>query len=259
MFIGVGGEVGHPRNAIVCECAAQFLLGDIGMCHGLNHVRTGDEHVRRILDHDIEVGDRRAVYGAAGAWTHDAADLRHNSARQRVAQKDVGVAAETDHTLLNASATGIVQANHGNANFHRQIENFAYFFGVRLREGTAEDSEVLSKDNHAPPIDQPVTRDDTIAWIELLFKTKVVRAVYYQLVKLFKAVLIKQKLDALARGHLVGCMLLLDACRPATRFGLQRTFAQELEFRFRLLRLLLCCHWASLAVKRKYARLDHPD
>jgi hypothetical protein len=42
-----------------------------------------------------------------------------------------------------------------------------------------------------------------------------------ELAKLFKAIFIKQKLDPLARGHLVRGVLLLDARRPAAGFRLE--------------------------------------
>ena len=44
--------------------------------HRLDDVGAGDEHVRRALDHEDEVGDRGRVHGAAGARPHDEADLR---------------------------------------------------------------------------------------------------------------------------------------------------------------------------------------
>ncbi len=138
--------------------AAQLFLRNICMRHGLDHVRSGDEHVRRVLDHDVEVSDCGTVDGTAGAWSHDATDLRHDSARQRVAQKNVGVAAETDNAFLNARAAGIVQADDRSADLHRQVHHLANFFRVRFGKGTAKDGEVLSKHEHAPPVDQPVAR-----------------------------------------------------------------------------------------------------
>src|ERR1051325_6376088 len=91
--------------------AAQLFLRDFLMRHGLDYVRTGDEHVRRIFDHDVEVGNRGTVNRSPRTWAHDATDLRHHSARERVAQKDIGITTETDHTFLNARAARIIQTN----------------------------------------------------------------------------------------------------------------------------------------------------
>jgi hypothetical protein len=72
---------------------------EVFLCHllvrdRLDHVRTGDEHVGALLDHEDEVGDGRAVHRAAGAWSHDRTDLGDHARRERVSQEDVGVAAE---------------------------------------------------------------------------------------------------------------------------------------------------------------------
>src|SRR5213080_4239600 len=96
------------RLAIVRRGAAEFFFCHIFMRHSLDHVRTGDEHIGRVLDHDVEVGNRRTVNGAAGAWAHDATDLRHDPAGQSVAQKNVSVTAETDDAFLYARTAGIV-------------------------------------------------------------------------------------------------------------------------------------------------------
>src|SRR5882672_908571 len=60
-----------------------------------------------------------------------------------------------------------------------------------------------------------------------------------QLVKLFKAVFIQQKLNPLTRRHLVGRMLLLNPIPAATFFGKTRAFFQPFEFGLGLFWLLL--------------------
>src|SRR3712207_8073465 len=52
---------------------------------------------------------RGAVHGPTRTGTQDGGDLRDHAGRQRVAQEDVGVAAERDHTLLDARAAGVVE------------------------------------------------------------------------------------------------------------------------------------------------------
>src|SRR5207244_10485700 len=101
--------------------AAQGFFGDLLVGDGFHHVRPGDEHVARAFDHQHEIGDGRRIYGSARARTHDAANLWHHAAGQRVAQNDVGVAAERGHTFLNARAARVVQAQDGYADLQCQI------------------------------------------------------------------------------------------------------------------------------------------
>src|SRR2546422_562807 len=139
------------------------------MRHGLDHVRPGDEHVRRILDHDVEIGDCRTVNGAAGAGTHYAADLWYNTACQSIAKKDICIPTKAYDALLNARAAGVIQADDWRADLHCEIHDFANLFRVRFGEGTAKDREVLGEDKNFPAIDQTVAGHDSIARIHLLF------------------------------------------------------------------------------------------
>jgi hypothetical protein len=65
--------------------------------------------------------DGRAVDGPARARPHDATDLRDDSGGERVAQEDVGVAAEADDALLYARAARIVEPDDGRADAHREV------------------------------------------------------------------------------------------------------------------------------------------
>ena len=105
---------------------------------------------------------------------------------QRVAQKNVGVAAETDDTFLNARAAGIVQPNNRRADLHRQVHHLADFFGVSFGKGTAKDCEVLREDKHLAAVDQAVAGDNAIAGIFLFVQTKIARAMLNQLVEFFE-------------------------------------------------------------------------
>src|SRR5258706_7822727 len=98
------------RYPIVSGRATEFFFGYVFVRHGLDHVGSGNEHVGRVLDHDVEVGDRRTVNRAARAWPHDATDLRHDAAGQSVAQKNIRIPAEADYALLHAPAAGTVEA-----------------------------------------------------------------------------------------------------------------------------------------------------
>src|SRR5687768_1674174 len=146
------------------------------MRHRLDHVWSSDEHVRRVFDHDVEIGDRRTVNSAAGTWAHDATDLRDDAARERVAQKNVRVAPETDDTFLNTRSPGIIQTNNRSANLHGQVHDLANFFSVSFRKRSAKHSEVLREHKNVASIDQTVSGDHTVARIQLLVESEVFRA-----------------------------------------------------------------------------------
>src|SRR6266700_4963220 len=223
VFIRVSREVGHTRVAIVCCGAAEFFLGHVFMSHGLDHVGPRYEHVRCILDHDVEISDCRTVNGAAGAGTHDAADLWHNAACQSIAKKDICIAAKAYDAFLNAGAAGVIQTDNWRTDLHCEIHDFADLFRVRFGEGTAKDCEVLGEDKNFPAVDQAVAGHDSIAGINLIFQSKIMRTMLNKSVKLLKCSFIEEKIDAFTRRHLSRGMLLLNACGAAA--GLSSSLA----------------------------------
>ena len=56
--IVVGEKVRHARSFVVRDRPAKLLFGDVFVHDGLDHVWPGDEHVRRVVHHGDEVGDR---------------------------------------------------------------------------------------------------------------------------------------------------------------------------------------------------------
>ena len=148
---------------VVRHRAAELLLGDFLVGHRPDHVGTGHEHVARALDHDVEVGDRRRVDRAAGTRAHDRGDLRDHARRQRVAQEDVGVAAERQHAFLDARAARVVQADDRRAHLHRQVHDLDDLGGVGLRERAAEDREVLREGVDDAAVDAALAGDDAVA------------------------------------------------------------------------------------------------
>src|SRR6185295_17788000 len=103
-------------SAIVRNRATEVLFADFFMGYCLDHIRASDEHIRTVLHHDVKVGNSRTVNSTTGTGAHDAADLRYDSASERISQKDISVTAKTNYALLDARATGIVQANHRRPN-----------------------------------------------------------------------------------------------------------------------------------------------
>ena len=143
LAVVLDGEVRDAALLVVRHRAAELLLRHVLVGHRLDDVRAGHEHVARALHHDVEVGDRRRVDRAAGAGPHDGGDLRHHARGERVAQEDVGVAAERHHAFLDARAARVVQAHDRRAHAHRQVHHLADLRGVGLGERAAEHGEVL--------------------------------------------------------------------------------------------------------------------
>ena len=214
-----------PLRVVCVVGAAEVLAIDVLVGHGLHDVRPGDEHVARALDHDGEVGDRRRVDRAAGTRPEDHRDLRHDAGRQDVAQEDVGVAAERHDAFLDPRAARIVEADDRCADLHRQIHDLADLLGVRLRQRSTEDREVLAEDEDRPAVDRAVAGDDAVA--EERFGRRRV-AVRDERVELDERSRVEQQVESFARGQLAGGVLLGDA-RGAT--ALARRGAHLLEAR----------------------------
>ena len=193
--------MGDPGAAIVGHGSAQVLLGDLFVGDRLDHIGTRDEHVRRVLDHQVEVGDGGRIDGASRARPQNGRDLGDHARGQGVPQEDVGVSAKGGDALLNASAPRIVQPDHGSAHLHGQIHDLADLQSVRLRKAPAEDREVLGEDEDETPFDSPETRDHAVARNLLLGHAEVRAAMLNQLVEFLEGSFVEQDLDALARSQ----------------------------------------------------------
>ena len=217
--IVLGREVRDAARRVVGHRAAERFLGDLFVGDRLDHVGAGHEHVARVLDHDGEIGDRGRVDGAAGAGSHDRRDLRHDARRQRVAQEDVGVAAERDDAFLNARAAGIVQADDRRTQLERQVHDLDDLGGVGFRQRSAEHREVLGEGEHLTPVDQAVAGDDAVAGNQLLVHAEIAAAVGDEPVELFERARIEEQLDPLASGQLAGGVLALEPIGAAAKLG----------------------------------------
>ena len=120
-------EVRDAARLVVDARAAESLEVDLLVGDGLDHVRPGDEHVARPVDHDHEVGDGRRVDRPAGAGPQHQRELRDDAGDQRVAQEDIGVAAEGDDAFLDARAAGVGQADDRRAVLQRQVHDLQIF------------------------------------------------------------------------------------------------------------------------------------
>ena len=61
----------HTRGATVHFCPAQLFSRQIFMRDRLYHIRPGNKHVARTLNHKNEIGNGRRIDSSTGAWAHD--------------------------------------------------------------------------------------------------------------------------------------------------------------------------------------------
>ena len=204
---------------VVRHRAAEVFFGDVLVRHGLDDVGAGHEHVAGALHHDDEVGDRRRVHGAAGARAEDGGDLRHDTGGERVAQEDVGVAAEREHALLNARAAGIVEPDDGSAVAHGHVHDLADFRRVGFRQRSAKHREVLREGVDHAAVHAAVAGDDAVTGNDLVAHPEIGAAMGDELVDFFEGAGIEEPLDALARGQLALLVLLAQPFFAAAELG----------------------------------------
>ena len=228
--LGIAREVRDAGHRGVRVGAAERLHRDIFVRHRLHDVGPGDEHVRRAAHHVDEVGDRGRVHRAAGARPEDGGDLRHDAGGQRVAQEDVGVAAERDDALLDARAAGVVEADHRRAVPHGEIHHLADLLRVRLGQRAAEHGEVLREDVDEPAVDAPVAGDDAVAEDARVAIARSGGPRGDEPIELHEAAVVEQEVEPLARGELPFLVLRGEPRRSAAELGRCPAALEQLEF-----------------------------
>ena len=187
--------------------SAQLLGANLFGRDRLHHVRAGDEHIRRSAHHEDKVGNGRRIHGAARAGPHHQRQLRDNAGSQHVALKDVGIAAQGGHPLLNTGAAGIIQADDRRADLDGLIHHLAYLAGIGFRQGPSEHGEILAEDEHQAAIDPTVAGNHAIPGNALLFHTEIAAAMLDKGVPFLKTPGVQQHVQTLARGELAAFVL----------------------------------------------------
>ena len=126
--------MGDSGLAVVRAGTAQLFESHVFAGHRFDHIGAGDEHVRRLIHHDGEIGDSGGVDRAASAGAHDQRDLRNHPAGTDIAHEDFAVLTQRDHTLLNPCTTGIVDTNDRAAGLEGQIHDLDDFLAENFAE-----------------------------------------------------------------------------------------------------------------------------
>ena len=197
-----GLVVRHPGLGVVRVRAAEFLEADLLAGHRLDHVRSGDEHVRGLVHHQREVGDRRRVHRAARARPHDQGDLRDHAGREHVPVEDLGEQPERDHALLDPGPAAVVDADHRAAGLQRVVHHLDDLLAVHLAERPAEHGEVLAVHADRPAVDGAEPGDHPVPVRAVGRDAEVSCAVPGELVELGERAGVEQLVDPLPGGHL---------------------------------------------------------
>ncbi len=216
----VGGEVVRDAAVgVVRPRATQLFQGDVLAGHGLHDVGAGDEHLRGLVDHDDEVGERGGVDVTAGRGAHDQRDLRDDAGCLHVAVEDLAVQAERDDALLDARPTALVDADDRAAVLQREVEHLDDLLAVHLAEAAAEYGDVLAEHADRAAVDGAVAGDHAVAERAVLVHAERGRAVPGELVEFHEGALVEQGRDPFARGLLALGVLLLDGPGGACVYG----------------------------------------
>ena len=195
---------------------AELLLRHLLTGDRLHDVGAGDEHVRRPLGHQHEVGDRGRVHGTARARPEDQRDLRHDTRGLNIPPEDLGVTRKRDDALLNPRSARVVDPDNGATDLQRHVHHLADLLREHLRQRATKDGEVLREHADGPAEHRPVAGHDGVTRRAPVAHSELDLTVAHKTVELDKRALVEQPLDPLPRQQLPARTLLrnrrLAAC-----------------------------------------------
>ncbi len=222
----------HAALGGVNRCAAEILLAYILSCYSLDHRGACEEHVGETLCHDGEVGQGRAVDGAAGTRPHNGGNLGNHSRRHDVALENLRVAGKGVDTLLDTGTAGVVETDHGSPHLHRHVHNLADLLRHSLGKGASEYCEVLCEHVYQTAFDCTETGHHTVTEDMLLVLAEVCAAVCHKHVELLETTLVEQHRYALAGGVFASLVLFLDGFLATSETALGTLLDQLADFFF---------------------------
>src|SRR5829696_5889539 len=155
--------MGVSGLGVVRASAAELFHRYVLAGHSLDHIRTGDEHLRGLVDHDHEVSESRRVDMAPSSRTHDQRDLRYHTRGMGVPAEDFTVKAERDNTLLDTGTASLVETDDRTTCLQREVNDLDYLLAVHLAQAAAENGHVLAEHADRSSVDRAEAGDDTIA------------------------------------------------------------------------------------------------
>ena len=129
---------------------------------------------------------------------------------------------------MYACAAGIVQGDDGGAVFQCQLLHFYNLGRIRLAQRTAMRRKVVGVYKHLTSVNLSVTGHHAVARYLFLLHAEVRATVGNELIQFIESALVQQHVDAFARRHAPGGVLLLYLVYSATQRG---AFIQFLKTR----------------------------
>src|SRR5207247_6738025 len=131
--------------------------------------------------------------------------------------------------LLDTWAARVVQADDRRAGLYREVHYLADLLGVRLREGPAEDGEVLREDIDGAAVDPAEAGDDAVAHDPLVVRYELCRPRENERVELREGSFVEHQIDPLARRQLPLRVLLRDPLLSSPERRLRPHFLQPVR------------------------------
>ena len=219
-------DVAVPRLVVG---SAEFVEGDVLAGDVLDDVRAGHEHVPLVADCDHEIGLDRRVDRATGALAEDDRDLRHHPGEQFVAPPQLGVPGQRRDGILDAGATGVVDADDRAADHGDPFHQPGDLAPEHLPHRPAEHGLVVGEHPDGASVDRAVPGHHAVA----VERVRVARG-SGQCADLQEAARIEQRVDAGAGAGDAALVALGGGCRPAGLGGeleLRSQFGQQLSRR----------------------------
>ena len=198
-----GKEVRNARHRVMQVATTQVFRGDFLACRSLHNRGTGNKHVRGVLRHDDEVGERRPVDRTTRAGTQDDRNLRDDSRGFGGLSENSTVLCKRGDAFLDASAARIQKRNDWNSHGEGAIHEEKDLIAFHLAQCAAADREVLCINGDWATVQRTDTRDDgrtELAGFDIAAGVAV---------ELAEGAFVKQVVQALAGGLTSASMLRL--------------------------------------------------
>ena len=213
---------------------AQFFCRDFFRRNRFDDSRAGEEHIGRILDHEDEVHQGRAVNGTAGTGPHDDGQLGNDAGRRCVVHKNSAKAGQGIDAFLNASAAGIIDTDDRCPTLESHFLHLSNLMGMHFAKGSAFNGKIfgIGKDQSAPH--RTITGNDAVTGNFLFLHAEMGTAMMDKLPHFRKAAFIKQLGQPFAGRQLSFFMLRIDSLLTAAELDFCEFFPE-------LVNLFLTC------------------
>ena len=189
--------------------SAELLGGNVLRGNLLDDLGPGQEHVGALVHHHHIVCDGGGVDRATGAGSHDQGDLGDDAGVEDVAEENIRVSGQSVDSFLNPRPTRVVHSDERGACLGGHLHDFHDLLRVALGEGSAEDCEILSVEEHQPAVDGPVSGDNAVGKRLVLGHFEILATVGDEEIELFETTGVNDPSDPLTSRKLPLLMLLL--------------------------------------------------